>query len=117
ALASRVLHGAHGAFGGDARAFVQHLENACYAATVITYAQGFAMLRQASETYGYHLDLEAVARIWRGGCIIRAAVLEDMRAAFESQAGLLNLLLDTKLAQEIMKRQRDLRAIVRGAID
>jgi 6-phosphogluconate dehydrogenase len=117
AIASRMLHGAHGAFGGDAKAFVQQLEHACYAATVITYAQGFVMLRKASQTYGYHLDLEAVARVWRGGCIIRAAILDDIRAAFQAQADLPNLLLDPKLSQNIMKRQRDLRAIIRGAID
>jgi 6-phosphogluconate dehydrogenase len=115
--ASRLLHGAHGAFGGDVKAFVQHLENACYAAFVTTYAQGFAMLRRASETYGYKLDLEAVARIWRGGCIIRAGLLEGIRAAYQVRADLPNLLLDTSLAQETMKRQRDLRAIVRAGID
>jgi 6-phosphogluconate dehydrogenase len=117
AAASRVLRGAHGTFGGDVEAFVRHLASACYAATVITYAQGFVMLRQASRVYGYNLDLEAVARIWRGGCIIRAMLLEDIRAAFQAQPDLPNLLLDPKLSQEIMKRQRDLRAIVKGAID
>ena len=108
---------AHGAFGGDVKAFVQHLAGACYAAFITTYAQGFVMLRQASQTYGYHLDLEAVARIWRGGCIIRAAVLEDIRAAFQAQRDLPNLLQDPGLAEEIMKRQRDLRTMVRAAID
>jgi 6-phosphogluconate dehydrogenase len=117
AAASRLLRGAHGAFGGDVKAFVQHLAGACYAAFITTYAQGFVMLRQASQTYGYKLDLEAVARIWRGGCIIRAAVLEDIRAAFQAQRDLPNLLQDPRLAEEIMKRQRDLRAMVRAAID
>ena len=117
ATASKLLHGAHGAFGGDAKAFVQHLAHACYVATVVTYAQGFVMMRKASKTYGYNLNLEAVARIWRGGCIIRAALLDDIRAAFQAQPDLPNLLLDPKISQEIMKRQRELRTVVRGAID
>jgi 6-phosphogluconate dehydrogenase len=115
--ASRLLHGAHGSFTGDAKEFIGHLSNALYAATVITYAQGFVMLSKASQAYGYNLDLEGVARIWRGGCIIRAALLEDIRAAYQTQANLPNLLLDPKLSQEIMKRQRDLRTVVRAAID
>ena len=53
-------------------------------AMIITYAQGMALLAAASEKYEYRLDLEAVARIWRGGCIIRAALLEDIRAAFRA---------------------------------
>ena len=117
AAASRLLHGAHGSFAGDIKAFVGHLANALYAATVITYAQGFVMLRKASEAYGYNLDMESVARIWRGGCIIRAALLDDIRVAYQTQADLPNLLLDPRLSQEIMKRQRDLRAVIRGAID
>ena len=55
------------------------VKNALYAGMIATYAQGLALLKQASATYGYGLDLEAVARIWRGGCIIRAALLEDIR--------------------------------------
>ena len=52
---------------------------------IITYAQGMALLAVASDKYKYHLDLEAVARIWRGGCIIRAALLEDICAAFRAR--------------------------------
>ena len=117
AAASKLLHGMQSAFAGDAKEFVGHLANACHAAFVITYAQGFDMLRKASATYNYDLDLEAVARIWRGGCIIRAAMLEDIRAAFNAKPDLANLLLDGRLAQEVMKRQRDLRAVVRTATD
>jgi 6-phosphogluconate dehydrogenase len=115
--ASRLLHGAHGTFAGDAKAFTEHLANALYAATIITYAQGFVMLRQASQAYGYNLDLAAVASIWRGGCIIRATVLEDIRAAVLARGDLPNLLLDAKLSEAIAKHQRDLRAVIRTAID
>ena len=79
---------------------------------VITYAQGLAVLSGASEAYGYHLDLEAVARIWRGGCIIRAALLEDIRAAFRARRDLPNLLLDPNMSQKVMAHQEYLRQVV-----
>jgi 6-phosphogluconate dehydrogenase len=63
------------------------------------------------------LNLEAVARIWRGGCIIRAGLLEDIRCAYRNQGDLTNLLLNPHLAQEVMKRQDDLRAVVRCGVD
>jgi 6-phosphogluconate dehydrogenase len=84
---------------------------------IVTYAQGLALLRKASETYGYGLDLEAVARLWRGGCIIRAALLEDIRAAFRNRPDLANLLLDPHLGQEFMARQTDLRDVVGAAAE
>ncbi|MEZ4705592.1 MAG: hypothetical protein R3A44_00215 [Caldilineaceae bacterium] len=92
--------------------FAAQLHNAFYAATIISYAQGMAQLKSASEAYAYNLDLATVARIWRGGCIIRAALLEEMRRAYGDQPTLANLLLDQKLGQIVMARQADLRAIV-----
>ncbi len=77
-----------------------------------TYAQGFALLAAASDKYGYHLDPEAIAGIWRGGCIIRAAILEDIKAAFHAKHDLLNLLLDPDLSKKIMENLEDLRQIV-----
>jgi 6-phosphogluconate dehydrogenase len=78
---------------------------------IITYAQGFALLAVASDKYKYQLDLESVARIWRGGCIIRAAVLEDICAAFHAKRDLPNLLLDPKLAGQVMEHQDYLRQV------
>ncbi|MCI0378793.1 MAG: NADP-dependent phosphogluconate dehydrogenase [Gemmataceae bacterium] len=114
---SRALLGAHKTFSYEPEAFLPHLEAAYHAASVMTYAQGFALMQAASKKHGYDLDLATVARIWRGGCIIRAAVLEDICRAFEAQPALVNLMLDPKLAQEITKRQRDLRFVLRTAID
>ena len=82
---------------------------------IATYAQGLALLQKASATYAYGLDLEAVARIWRGGCIIRAALLEDIRAAYQARADLPNLLMDPHLGQEFLNRQADLREVVKVA--
>jgi len=101
----------------EATAFIERLRNALYAAMIMTYAQGLAQLGHASGAYRYDLDLEAVARIWRGGCIIRAAVLEKIRAAYQAQPDLPNLLLDSSLGGEVMARQEDLRNVVHAAID
>ena len=99
-------------FTGDRDTFLTQLSRALYAAMIITYAQGMALLAVASDKYEYHLDLEAVARIWRGGCIIRAALLEDICAAFHARPDLPNLLLDPNLSRKVMEHQEDLRQVV-----
>lgn len=96
--------------------FLPHLERALYAAMLITYTQGFAQLRRASTAYEYGLDLSAIARIWRGGCIIRAALLEDIRDAYTEMPSLENLLLDPVVGQAVADRQLDLRAVVETAV-
>ena len=97
---------------GDRAAFLAQLGRALFAGMAITYAQGMALLAVASEKYQYHLDLEAVARIWRGGCIIRAALLEEVCAAFRARPDLPNLLLDPNLSSKVMEHQEDLRLVV-----
>ena len=100
------------AFGGDRAASITQLRRAFHAAMIITYAQGFALLAVASDKYKYQLDLKAVARIWRGGCIIRAALLEDICAAFHAQPKLPNLLLNSNLARKVTEQQEYLRQVV-----
>jgi 6-phosphogluconate dehydrogenase len=102
-------------YDGDSEELVQRLEGALLAAFVVTFAQGMALLSVASEEREYSLDLEAVARIWRGGCIIRAALLRPIRAAYARRPDLPNLLLDDDLAATVMDRQDDLRAVVAAA--
>ena len=114
-IASRVLAGPAPSFKGDRQHLIGQVKNALYASMIATYAQGLALLRKASATYDYGLDLEAVARIWRGGCIIRAALLEDIRTAFKNKADLPNLLLDPHLGQEFLSRVADLREVVQMA--
>jgi 6-phosphogluconate dehydrogenase len=104
-------------FNGDRNTFLTQLGRAFFAAMIITYAQGMALLAVASDKYKYHLDLEAVARIWRGGCIIRAALLEDICAAFRERRDLPNLLLDSNLSRKLMEHQEDLRYIVGQAVE
>jgi 6-phosphogluconate dehydrogenase len=99
-------------FTGDRAIFLTRLGRALFAGMITIYAQGMALLAVASEKYKYDLDLEAVARIWRGGCIIRAALLEDICAAFHAKRDLPNLLLDRNLSQKVMEHQEDLRQAV-----
>lgn len=96
----------------DKAAFQKRVGNAAYAAILLTYAQGFAMLRKATQTYHYGLDLASIAKIWRGGCIIRSKMLEIFRAAYSQEPELANLLLSPWVQAELGKRHADLRAVV-----
>jgi 6-phosphogluconate dehydrogenase len=75
-----------------------------------------AQLSAASKEYQYHLNLSDVARIWRGGCIIRSALLDPIRAAYSRQPELLNLLLDDNLGKAVLERIPDLRAVTQASI-
>jgi 6-phosphogluconate dehydrogenase len=110
--ASAVLQRSIRSFEGNRETFLEQLRRALYAGMIITYAQGLAILAVASDKYEYHLDLEAVARIWRGGCIIRAALLEDIQEAFRAKRDLPNLLLNPNLSQKVMEHQEYLRRVV-----
>ena len=103
------------ALGEDRAAFVQRVRSATHASALLTYAQGFAMLRKATRTYNYGLDLASIAKIWRGGCIIRSKMLEMFRAAYTQEPELANLLLSPWVAPELQKRHADLRAVVVAA--
>ena len=115
--ASQVLDGPGPSWRADREGAIERLRNALYASTIVTFAQGFAQLQTASKAYGYSLDLEAVARIWRGGCIIRSALLQDIRAAFHARPKLPNLLVDASIGQKVVGRRCDLRSIVCAAAD
>jgi 6-phosphogluconate dehydrogenase len=101
----------------DKQALVNQARNAFYFAMIATYAQGLAQLRVASDAYNYGLQLQEVAKIWRGGCIIRAACLEDIRRAYATRSDLPNLLLDPTVSADLLDRQGDMRAILKLAID
>ncbi len=99
-------------YEGDRDGLLAQLRGALYSAMVITYAQGMALLKAASGAYAYHLDLQEVARIWRGGCIIRAALLEDIRTAYRNEPALANPLFDEAIAAKVQAHDGDLRRIV-----
>jgi 6-phosphogluconate dehydrogenase len=97
--------------------FIRQLRGAFYFGMIAAYAQGMDLLRQASIAHGYGIPLHEVAKIWRGGCIIRAALLERVRQALESQPGLPNVMLDKRLSGEIARPQGDTRAVIRAAAE
>ena len=100
----------------DKNELITLLEDALYAAFVITYAQGLAMLQISSDNYKYNTDLKTVASIWRGGCIIRAAMLEDIMATYQTEPKIKNILAGKKISVAISTSQSSLRSIVqRGA--
>jgi 6-phosphogluconate dehydrogenase len=96
---------------------LEQIQQALFASMIIVYAQGLEVLRAASEKYSYTLDLAQVARIWRGGCIIRAAFLEDICTVFQNKKDLPHLLLDTEISKKLMTHQKALREIICCAVE
>jgi len=101
---------------GDVDHAAKQLAGALFAATVLTYAQGFALLHRASDVHEFGLDLATVARIWRGGCIIRAAVLEDIRDTLATGTDQPNLLLHEGFAELVNSRVDEMRETVALAV-
>ncbi|MFF8841774.1 NADP-dependent phosphogluconate dehydrogenase [Streptomyces sp. NPDC015127] len=99
----------------EAARFADRVEQALYASKIVSYTQGFHQVRAGSETYGWDVDAGAVAAIWRAGCIIRAAFLDRIRAAYEAQPELPSLLADKQFAEEIGAAQDDWREVVATA--
>ena len=95
---------------------VHFVESGLHLAFIITYAQGFSLLQAASKEKGYELDMAEITKIWRGGCIIRSAMLEDFRTAFEAKKDLMNLLVADNLITTIRNEQNILKATLKFAI-
>ncbi|MXN73835.1 NADP-dependent phosphogluconate dehydrogenase [Burkholderia sp. 4701] len=115
--ASKVLSGpAATPLAGDRAAFVEAVRRALYLSKVISYAQGFAQLRTASEEYGWSLDLGTIAKIFRAGCIIRARFLQKITEAYAKDAALANLLLDPYFQDIAANYQASLREVVIAAV-
>jgi 6-phosphogluconate dehydrogenase len=109
--ASRILHGPGSAFKGDKREFLAILGDALKLATFTAYAQGFSLMREASKEYGYHLRFDEIAKIWRGGCIIRAKALDRMRAVFAAEPELVNLLTSAEFSPMVNELSGKLRTV------
>jgi 6-phosphogluconate dehydrogenase len=91
---------------------IDTVRDALHAARICSYAQGFGLLRMASKEYGYNLNYGEIAKIWRGGCILRARFLNDIHAAFSRNPNLPNLMIDPEFAQVMNTRQAALRQVV-----
>ncbi|MFF9206092.1 NADP-dependent phosphogluconate dehydrogenase [Streptomyces sp. NPDC014986] len=99
----------------EAAAFADRVEQALYASKIVSYTQGFHEIAAGSEEYGWDIDLGAVSALWRGGCIIRAAFLDRIRAAYDARADLPSLLADGTFAREIAEAQDDWREVLVAA--
>jgi 6-phosphogluconate dehydrogenase len=113
--AAQQLTGPSAQFSGDKQAFINKVRDALYCSKMCSYAQGMALLAAASKTYGYNLNLGECARIWKGGCIIRAGFLNKIKKAFDDQPDLANLLLAPEFKQTILDRQSAWRDIIMDA--
>ena len=114
--ASQVLPGPETEFEGNRDQLIQDMRNALFAAKICSYAQGMALLKAASQEYQYDLNLASIARIWRGGCIIRARFLNDIARACSRKPDLANLLLDPYFREALLTRQASLRRVVQVAV-
>jgi 6-phosphogluconate dehydrogenase len=97
--------------------FIKWLEQALYCSMITTYSQGISLLHCASEEYKYELKLDEVVKIWRGGCIIRASVLEIIRSAFQKEPGLSNLMVNGVISEKLMTSQKGIRKVIRIAAE
>ncbi|OZB98738.1 NADP-dependent phosphogluconate dehydrogenase [Paenibacillus sp. XY044] len=115
--ASKILKGPHTApYEGDEREFVEAVRKALYASKICSYAQGFAQLRAASEEYNWNLNFGSIAMIFRGGCIIRARFLENIKQAYDKNPELKNLLLDDYFGWVVTNYQDAWRNVVSVAM-
>lgn len=115
--AAKVLTGPAGSFEGDRVEFVETLRKALRLAIITCYAQGFSLMRAASAEYGYNLQFAEIARTWKGGCIIRAKLLDAIKKAFVDRADLVNLLVDERFAPLVNELAPSLRTIAARAAE
>ena len=119
-LSAADVHGADGTaareLDADTVSFADDVRQALYASKICSYAQGFQLLSMASAEYGWRLDFGAVALMWRGGCIIRAAFLDRIKAAYDDTPELANLLLAPYFRDAIVGAQTAWRRVVAGAV-
>ena len=113
--AAEVLKGPGTAFEGDRAALVNDLRQALYASKIVSYAQGYQLMRAAAAEYDWNLNYGGIALMWRGGCIIRSVFLGDIKVAFEKQPDLVNLLLDPFFTDAVSKAAAAWRRVVMEA--
>jgi 6-phosphogluconate dehydrogenase len=114
--AAKQLHAEVARFSGDRQRTIDDLRQALYAAKIISYAQGYQLLRAAANANRWNLNYGGIALVWRGGCIIRSAFLGDIKKAFDRQPGLVNLLLDPFFRDAVSTRQAAWRRALVAAV-
>lgn len=114
--ASKVLEGPSVKFEGDKDSMIQSVHDALLCSKISSYAQGMAMLQKASQEFNYDLKLDEIAQIWKGGCIIRAEILEPIRLAFNKTPYLTNLYLDNYFTNILNDKQENWRKRVAASV-
>lgn len=114
--ASKVLTGPKPKFEGDKYAFINDIKNALYASKIVSYAQGYTLMRTAAKTYDWNLNYGGIALMWRGGCIIRSVFLDKIKEAFDKNPGLTNLLLDPFFKKKVEIAQEGWRRVCATAL-
>jgi 6-phosphogluconate dehydrogenase len=114
--ASKVLKGPKAKFRGDKKKFIEDLRKALYASKIVSYAQGYQLMRAAAKEHNWNLNYGGIALMWRGGCIIRSAFLGKIKEAFDRNPKLDNLLLDPFFKRAVQKCQTSWRRVVTTAV-
>ena len=115
--ASKILQGpAPAKFTGDRKAFLEDLRKALFAAKVVSYAQGYALMKAAAKEYGWNLNYGGIALMWRGGCIIRSVFLGKIKEAFDNNPDIANILLDPYFSGKLAEAQSGWRKVLAQAI-
>jgi len=115
--AAKILAGPNKPYKGDRAKMVDDLRKALYASKIVSYAQGYQLMRAAAKEYGWNLNYGGIALMWRGGCIIRSVFLGKIKSAFTKNPDLVNLLLDPFFSNACKKAQFAWRRVVRAAVD
>lgn len=115
--ASKVLTGPKPKFNGNKKQFIEDLRKALYASKIVSYAQGFTLMRAAAKEYNWKLNYGGIALVWRGGCIIRSVFLGKIKEAFDKNPDLTNLLLDPFFKEKVISSQDSWRRVVTEAIN
>jgi len=114
--ASKIFSGPKPKFEGDKKAFIEDIRKALYASKIVSYAQGYILMRAAAKTYGWNLNYGGIALMWRGGCIIRSVFLGKIKEAFDKNPDLTNLLLDPFFKEKIEAAQDSWRRVCATAL-
>jgi len=115
-VAAKALKARPKTFRGDKAKFVDELRQALYASKIVSYAQGYQLMRSAAAEYGWNLNYGGIALMWRGGCIIRSVFLGEIKKAFDKNPKLVNLLLDPFFRRAVNKAQPSWRRVVINAV-
>ncbi|MHC1704198.1 MAG: decarboxylating NADP(+)-dependent phosphogluconate dehydrogenase [Tenuifilaceae bacterium] len=115
-IASKVLSGPKPSFSGDKKAFIEDIKQALFASKIVSYAQGYVLMREAAKENGWNLNYGGIALMWRGGCIIRSVFLGKIKDAFDKNPELTNLLLDPYFKDKVNAAQAGWRRVIGAAV-